>query len=108
MESFIEQTLASHPVVIFGKTGCKYCGMLKDLLEENGISFHLENLQKEPRSFVMKAEAMAALSDGNLTFPQLFVDKTYVGDYQNVKKMFLYDTSRAEALFRVSLRESDF
>ena len=41
---YIHDTITMHPVVVFAKTTCNFCNMAKDVLNDIGVCYDLENI----------------------------------------------------------------
>ena len=52
---YIQQKVAAHPVMVFGKTTCSYCKMAKKCLGDTGVNYELEEIEN--------SENCAALQD---------------------------------------------
>ena len=42
---YIHDMITTYPVVVFAKTTCKFCTMAKDVLDDIGVSYCLENIE---------------------------------------------------------------
>ena len=42
---YIHDMITTYPVVVFAKTTCKFCTMAKDVLDQVGVSYCLENIE---------------------------------------------------------------
>jgi len=52
---YIHDMITTYPVVVFAKTTCKFCTMAKDVLDQVGVSYCLENIENR--------DNMAAVQD---------------------------------------------
>lgn len=67
-------------VVVFSRSGCKYCARAKALLQRRGISFGLVDIDAEPQRRVQAAEL-----SGASTLPQIFVGQRCLGGFDDIK-----------------------
>ena len=67
-------------VVVYGKRGCKFCDMSKELLEREGIPFTLRDITDNPSE---RSRVLSLVSEFNhKTYPFIFLsDTTFVGGY---------------------------
>jgi glutaredoxin 3 len=64
-------------VVVYTTTPCGYCTRVKMLLSARDITFREINIGRDPEAFVELAKR-----SGMMTLPQVFIDDTFVGGYQ--------------------------
>ncbi|MEY2513955.1 MAG: glutaredoxin 3 [bacterium] len=64
-------------VVVYTTNACGYCVRVKMLLSARDIAFREINIAGDPDAFVELAK-----SSGMLTLPQVFIDGTLIGGYQ--------------------------
>jgi len=43
---YIQKMIREHPVVVFAKTTCSFCAMAKNLLNEVGVNYELEEIDR--------------------------------------------------------------
>ena len=43
---YIQKTISTHPVVVFSKTTCSYCAMAKNVLNEVGVNYEVEEIDQ--------------------------------------------------------------
>lgn len=43
---YIQKMISSHPVMVFSKTTCSYCAMAKNLLNEIGVNYEVEEIDR--------------------------------------------------------------
>lgn len=43
---YIQQMISKYPVMVFSKTTCSYCAMAKNLLNEVGVNYEVEEIDK--------------------------------------------------------------
>jgi len=70
---------------IYTKDNCTYCVQAKTLMKIRGIEWEELNMQKVPS---MRAELMEKCEKINImprTVPQIWLDDTYVGGFQELK-----------------------
>lgn len=66
-------------ILIYTTYGCGACKAAGRYLEQNGIPFRFKNLSRDPQA----AHELVAKT-GNATVPQIFVDGTYIGGYEDL------------------------
>jgi glutaredoxin 3 len=64
-------------VVVYTTNACGYCTRVKMLLNAREIEYREINVAGDPAAFVELAK-----SSGMMTLPQVFVDGTLIGGYQ--------------------------
>jgi len=68
-------------VVIYTGPMCNYCSAAKHLLSKKKVDYTEINIAIDPA----KMEEMQKRTNGARTIPQIFVGKTYVGGYDELK-----------------------
>lgn len=43
---YIQKMISKHPVMLFSKTTCSYCAMAKNLLNEVGVHYEVEEIDR--------------------------------------------------------------
>jgi monothiol glutaredoxin len=84
----IEDTLAQHKIVLFMKGTkqfpmCGFSGQVVQILNKLGVSYTTVNVLDDPAL----RQGMKEFSDWP-TFPQLYVDKKFIGGADIVREMF--------------------
>ncbi len=67
-------------VAILTRDGCQYCGQAKALLEERGIGY-----VEIPLAHKVRNKALGAIA-GAQTVPQVFINGTHIGGYEELKR----------------------
>ncbi len=69
-------------ITVYTKDYCPYCNRAKDLLKRKNLPYEEINLETNP-------EEMLALKNrtGWRTMPQIFIDDTLVGGYQELAEL---------------------
>lgn len=101
-DGVIQTMISSHEIVLFSKSNCSYCDMLKRFLVEIGIPddrLHSINIQEPKETFQEYAEELAAISSC-FTFPQLFVKGKYIGGYSDIKNMYQFKMDFLQNVFK--------
>ena len=68
------------PVILYTTDMCPYCAGAKKLLERRGIPFEEINLARDP-----DARAELARVTGMFTFPQILIDGTPIGGFDELR-----------------------
>jgi glutaredoxin 3 len=76
-------------IILYGTHYCGFCRAAKQLLSAKGFDFAEIDVAEEPG----RREEMVARAGGRLTVPQIFIDGTHVGGYEE-----LVDLDRAGKL----------
>lgn len=71
------------PVEIYTSPLCGYCTAAKRLLKQKDVSFHEINVLMDPT----KRQEMTQRSMGGRTVPQIFVDGTPIGGYDELSAL---------------------
>jgi glutaredoxin len=67
--------------IVWSKDACPFCVQAKALLESRGIEFEERNVSKDwTREQLLEAVPTAR------TLPQIFLDKTYIGGFTELRK----------------------
>ncbi|MEL7311587.1 MAG: glutaredoxin 3 [Pseudomonadota bacterium] len=67
-------------ITVYSKDYCPYCTAAKALLEQKGVNFDLVDVGKDPAQL----SAMLDRSNGRRTVPQIFIDDTHVGGFDDL------------------------
>tara|TARA_B110000503_G_C6901978_1_gene311116 strand:- start:362 stop:616 length:255 start_codon:yes stop_codon:yes gene_type:complete len=78
------------PVELYTKSTCGYCHAAKRLLASKGVSFAETDINKHPE----KRSEMIQRAKGRSTVPQIFIDGTHVGGFDDLDAL-----SRAGKLY---------
>ena len=70
-------------VEIYSKSWCPYCRMAKRLLEEKGQEFVEFDVELDAGKY----DEMLDRSEGRWTVPEIFIDGTLVGGYDDLRAM---------------------
>ena len=75
VEPFIENLVASEPVVLFSKTTCPFCAMAKEALADAGVAAEVVELDRreDGKAFQDALEKMT----GARSVPRVFVQHTF-------------------------------
>lgn len=68
--------------IIWSKNQCPWCDRAKDLLKQRGIEFEERNIQ----SGKWTKEQLLADVPGARSVPQIFIDGTFVGGFNELKE----------------------
>lgn len=89
-ESFIEDLLGSHKVVVFSKTNCGYCTRAKNLMKDLDLKYHsieLDINQQCPQENCNKLASTLVLQTRMRTVPQIFINGKLVGGYTEFERL---------------------
>ena len=92
LPSFIEKyDLSSiEKVTVYSRSDCKFCKYAKKLLSNNNIKFIEHNLDnEEKRKDFFKKLSMEKETEQVNTVPQIFINDTYVGGFNELYKFFM-------------------
>ena len=80
------ESVINHPVVILKIPNCPNCQKAMTLLESIGMKYTLIDISKVDFDF---DEIMTFLEKktGTRTFPMIFANTRYVGDYRDIEKL---------------------
>lgn len=67
-------------IILYGNQYCGFCRAAKQLLFAKGVDFAEIDVAEEPG----RREEMVARAGGRLTVPQIFIDGTHVGGYEEL------------------------
>lgn len=70
-------------VIVYATAWCPYCHAAKRLLTEKGVAFTEVDVTGRPAE---RAE-MARLAQGRTTVPQIFIDGTPIGGYDDLAQL---------------------
>lgn len=70
-------------IVMYTSTFCPYCMMAKSLLQAKGVEWREVDLMVEPG----RREEMMAKAEGRHTVPQIFVNGTGLGGYDDLSDL---------------------
>ncbi len=70
-------------VVIYTKSWCSYCVWAKKLLDRKGVSYEEINVSENPD----RLEEMIRRSGGRTTAPEIFIDGSCIGGYEEMKAL---------------------
>ena len=70
--------------VVWSKTNCQYCDMVKDLLNANNYEIEIRSIEQDYDEF-------RSILPIARTVPQVFIDGKYIGGYKEVRA-FLDDS----------------
>ncbi len=79
-------------VVIYTTLTCPYCVNAKSLLNSKGVAYQEILVDKHPE----KKDEMLARSNGRRTVPQIFINGTHIGGFDDLKA--LQDSGKLDAL----------
>lgn len=71
---------------VFTKVNCPWCDKAKELLTEKGIEFKEVKLDNQNTAALFRRNMSRAGYGVPSTVPQIFVDDTYVGGYEDLVK----------------------
>ncbi len=86
-------------VLIYTKTACPYCRWAKELLDHKGIAYREIGVSDDPD----RLQEMVRRSGGRTTAPEIFIDGTCIGGYDEMKA--LDDAGKLDAMLRVAKTE---
>ncbi|XP_001353483.3 glutaredoxin-C4 [Drosophila pseudoobscura] len=92
---FVENTIASHKVVIFSKTFCPYCKMAKEPFQKLNVQATVIELDGNPDGD--EIQTVLGTITGARTVPRVFIDGKFVGGGTDIKRM--YDTGDLQKYF---------
>jgi len=67
-------------VVIYTKSGCRFCQQAKNLLSSKGFMFKEKDITYD----VLLKREMIELSGGRVTTPQVFIDGRHIGGCDDI------------------------
>lgn len=70
-------------IEIYTSPLCGYCHAAKRLLTQKGVSFSEIDVSRDPQ----KRQEMMSRAQGRHTVPQIFVDETHVGGYDDLSAL---------------------
>ncbi len=70
-------------IVIYSKEQCPYCHMAKDLLKSRGLTFEEIRIDLDDS----KREEMLRLTNNRRTVPQIFINNTLIGGYDDLSAL---------------------
>jgi glutaredoxin 3 len=70
------------PAVVWSKNNCGYCVMAKNLLKNEGVEYEERNISTGPWT---REQLLAAVPHAR-TLPQIFLNDTLIGGYEQLKK----------------------
>eukprot|EP01126_Amoeba_proteus_P032395 TRINITY_DN3159_c0_g1_i2.p1 TRINITY_DN3159_c0_g1~~TRINITY_DN3159_c0_g1_i2.p1 ORF type:complete len:149 (-),score=8.52 TRINITY_DN3159_c0_g1_i2:12-458(-) len=79
---FIEDTVKSHPVVIFSKSYCPYCRRAKSTIESTGNSYYAVEL--DLRADGSTIQSVLHQMTGQRTVPSVWINGKFVGGSDKV------------------------
>eukprot|EP00924_Labyrinthula_sp_SR-Ha-C_P010965 maker-scaffold_33-snap-gene-1.47-mRNA-1 protein AED:0.02 eAED:0.02 QI:159/1/1/1/1/1/3/105/102 len=79
----------TNTVKIITKDGCPYCIKAKTFLDDKGINFETEKLDKNDEGYVSRRDELIEATN-HKTFPWVFVGKHFIGGYTDLTRS--YDT----------------
>jgi len=74
---YIQKMIKENPVMVFSKTTCPYCTMAKQVLDETGVEYALEEI--EGRDDCAKMQDVFQQLTGGRTVPRVFIAGKCVG-----------------------------
>ncbi|CAD5118927.1 DgyrCDS7602 [Dimorphilus gyrociliatus] len=74
---YIKKKVNAEPVVLFSKTTCSFCSLTKDLLNEIGVNYYVEEINENENCEKLQ-EAFKTLT-GERTVPRIFIGGKCVG-----------------------------
>lgn len=99
----LTQDLLDKGITIFTKTNCSYCKKAKALLanwETDARIVYCDTMLQTNRSEFL--ESISSIAQTQIkTFPIIFIDKTYIGGYTELQKIY-------DKLFTKDLNQADF
>ena len=72
-------------ILIYSSYNCGYCDRAKKLLDEKKISYKEINIQDDPT----EREEMLRKANGRRTVPQIFINDTHIGGFQELQKIVI-------------------
>jgi glutaredoxin len=80
---------------IYSKTNCKYCGLVKSLLDEQKIPFieiNCDNYLEQDKSYFLNfIKEMANREKEYKTFPMVFCDGKFIGGFLETERLIMFD-----------------
>ncbi|KAH8267912.1 hypothetical protein KR026_010798 [Drosophila bipectinata] len=83
---FVENTIASHKVVIFSKTYCPYCTMAKEPFRKLNVDATIIELDGNPDG--NEIQSVLGELTGARTVPRVFINGKFIGGGTDIKRMF--------------------
>jgi glutaredoxin 3 len=71
------------PVTIYTTPFCGFCHAAKRLLTAKGVQFSEFDVSRDPA----KRQEMLSKSNGSRTVPQIFIDGTHVGGFDDINAL---------------------
>jgi len=68
---YIQKMISEHPVVMFSKTTCSYCSMAKNLLNEVGVNYEVEEIDRRNDTDKLQEIFAKITSARTVSFPRL-------------------------------------
>jgi len=86
LETYINETVAAHPVVVFLKDYCPYCHKVKALFKSIGVDIFEVDLEKLPNGSAIQSALKKKTNQS--TVPSVWIGQKFVGgndDTQNAR-----------------------
>uniref|UniRef100_A0A6B2LSU0 Glutaredoxin domain-containing protein n=1 Tax=Arcella intermedia TaxID=1963864 RepID=A0A6B2LSU0_9EUKA len=84
-DSFIQETLNAHPVVVFSKSWCGYCTRVKGLFTKIGVTYHDVDLEKVSNGSGIQ-QTLKKMT-GQSTVPSVWIGKKFVGGCDDTHRL---------------------
>jgi len=82
---YVQQMITSNPVMVFSKPSCPYCTMAKEVLDETGVEYTVEEI--DSRSDCAKLQDVFKQITGASTVPRVFIGGKCVGGGSDVSAL---------------------
>jgi glutaredoxin 3 len=74
---YIQKMVKDNPVMVFSKTTCSYCSMAKKVLDDIGVNYTVEEIDRRPDTAKLQ-EIFAKITDSK-TVPRVFIGGKCIG-----------------------------
>ena len=84
-QKIITDFVNAHPVVVFSATYCPWCRRAKDLLNTRGVKYVVVELDHPSNNPI---KPVLAEMTGRKTIPNIFIDGTNIGGFDDLEKFY--------------------
>ena len=79
VQDSVEQSIASHPIVIFAKTTCPFCARAKHMLSKDFPDVDMEVIYLDLHMSGTLMQSYLADKTGQVTVPNVFIKQKHIG-----------------------------
>ncbi|KAH8914207.1 thioredoxin-like protein [Atractiella rhizophila] len=106
-QTFVDDLIGKHSIVVFSKTYCPYCHRAKALLTEYGVPFHTVELNQLPADlnlgaggndgFLIQKYLAQKQEKNHVTVPRIYVNQKLIGGCDDL--VALHNNGELKSLF---------